>query len=47
VVQWSIAVHGVVEGWPEFERVFPIVVFPAHAVAESTPEHTADSLTDA
>jgi hypothetical protein len=27
-VQWRLVVRGTVEKWPEFERVFPLVVYP-------------------
>jgi len=30
-VEWKIVVHGVVKRWPDFERGFPLVVWPALA----------------
>ncbi len=30
-IRWSIVVRGEAEGWPAFERSFPIVVYPAEA----------------
>ena len=27
-VQWRFVVRGEVTGWPKYERVFPIIVFP-------------------
>ena len=33
-VQWTLAVRAVAEGWPPFERSFPVVLYPAHAKLE-------------
>jgi hypothetical protein len=32
-IRWNIVVRGEAEGWPEFERSFPIVVFPPRTPA--------------
>jgi hypothetical protein len=38
-VRWKLVVQGQVEGWPEFERGFAIVVYPGEATShvEVTP----------
>jgi hypothetical protein len=28
-VQWRLIVHGTVEKWSSYERIFPLVVYPA------------------
>ena len=28
MISWMILVHGEVEGWPSFERKFPVIVYP-------------------
>ena len=37
-VQWRLVVHGVVEKWSNYERVFPIVVYPAVSLTRSLIE---------
>ena len=37
-VQWRLVVHGVVEKWSNYERVFPIVVYPAVSLTLSAKE---------
>jgi hypothetical protein len=37
-VQWRLVVHGVVDKWSDYERVFPIVVYPAMSQALSLRE---------
>ncbi len=33
-VQWKLVVKGAVEGWPPFDRSFPVIVYPAGSVAK-------------
>jgi len=33
-VRWKLMVHGEAEGWPEFERGFPLVVYPGEATQQ-------------
>jgi len=33
-IGWSLEVRGAVDGWPDFARVFPVVVYPARERAE-------------
>lgn len=28
-VQWKLVVHGQISGWPDFERSFPLIVYPS------------------
>jgi hypothetical protein len=37
-VQWRLVVQGVVEKWSDYERVFPIVVYPAIRVGSTVQE---------
>lgn len=40
-VQWRLMVKGEVEKWPEFERVFPLVVYPSVPILESSEQPAA------
>ncbi|MSR60351.1 MAG: hypothetical protein EXS05_22370 [Planctomycetaceae bacterium] len=33
-IKWTLLVHGEPEGWPEFERTFPVVIHPPTCVNE-------------
>jgi hypothetical protein len=34
-VRWLLLVHGEAEGWPEFDRGFPVVVYPGEATRQA------------
>lgn len=42
-IQWKILVTGEAEGWPRFERTFPIVVYPSIQRTPSTESSAADT----
>jgi len=35
-ISWSLVVRGEVEGWPDFERVFPVIVYPGDSGLQDT-----------
>jgi hypothetical protein len=39
-VQWTLAVRAVAEGWPAFERNFPVVVYPPERLTSETDERS-------
>ena len=43
-VHWQLVVQGEVEKWPDYQRMFPIVVYPVvHTVSSSDPTTHSDS----
>ncbi len=38
-VQWKLVVRGKAEGWPNFERRFPVVVYPPAKMAADSGDH--------
>jgi hypothetical protein len=41
-VNWKLVVSGLAEGWPPFQRSFPIIVYPERQAATLTPDFKQD-----
>ena len=43
-VQWRIVVRALPDRWPEFTRVFPVVVLPVKALVTTAISETVEAL---